>query len=247
MTERAKDIWKNYPSIHDGIKTKFSKEVFDRQCKGYHLMYEGFLPKNKNIKILDFGCGTGDFLYYLKQLGYKNYFGLDVSSENVKFVKKYITKNIIMADGVEYLMNKRNYFDLIILNDVLEHISKDMIIALIKRIYQALKPKGILICRVPNMENPITTYRRWSDFTHEVGFTCNSLKMVIKMGGFFNVNVYPYERRKKNFRIYIKRIIQYFIKVFLKLFFQCPKKLYLFHEHIIAIAEKNMKKSYRIY
>lgn len=45
---------------------------------------------NETISILDFGCGTGAFLTYLNDKGFKNvdYYGYDVSSEMLDVAKK---------------------------------------------------------------------------------------------------------------------------------------------------------------
>lgn len=42
------------------------------------------LPKDKNINILDMGCGFGSLIYTLKQNGYKNLKGIDLSEGQVK-------------------------------------------------------------------------------------------------------------------------------------------------------------------
>ena len=35
----------------------------------------------KNVKILDFGCGTGNYIYEFQKLGFENIFGLDISEQ----------------------------------------------------------------------------------------------------------------------------------------------------------------------
>lgn len=238
IDNKATVTFENYARVHEGIKSTYSKEVFERQCRGYQSVYGDFLPQDRNAKILDFGCGTGDFLYFLKKFGYANCYGVDASRQNVDFVRMHITENVEWCGGLKHLKNKAGYYDAIICNDVLEHIPKDFIVQTVKSIYNALRPGGTLILRVPNMENPAASYQRWACFTHTIGFTQTSLKQVAKMGGFTNVRIYPFEARKRTLRRYFKKTAQYPISVFIHLFFQCPKYTYLFHRHIMAVAVK---------
>ena len=45
----------------------------------------------------------GHFLYFLKKMGYSNFIGIDISSQQVDFVREYITNNVILADGFDFL------------------------------------------------------------------------------------------------------------------------------------------------
>ena len=45
------------------------------------------LPEDKNISILDIGCGNGDILYALKMRGYNNLQGIDLDPYAVECCK----------------------------------------------------------------------------------------------------------------------------------------------------------------
>ena len=47
-----------------------------------------YLPKDRDKWICDIGCGSGFFLYYLKQKKYKNICGVDISAEQIELCKK---------------------------------------------------------------------------------------------------------------------------------------------------------------
>tara|TARA_B100000963_G_scaffold345380_1_gene349428 strand:- start:13228 stop:13953 length:726 start_codon:yes stop_codon:yes gene_type:complete len=94
----------------------------------------------KDIKILDWGCGNGELVKFLNDQGYDCY-GLEIEN-NVKI------KNEINFNNNENLLNKihfilddnitkfqSNYFDIVITNQVIEHMSnKNGFIEELKRI-----------------------------------------------------------------------------------------------------------------
>lgn len=102
-----------------------------------------YLEKKENL-ILDAGCGTGASILYLEQFG--KVYGVDLSPMAVKFCKKRGIKNVTNAD-VSSLPYKNNFFDLICLMDVIEHIKNDKLV--IDEMYRVLKPGGILLMTVP--------------------------------------------------------------------------------------------------
>ena len=55
-------------------------------------LFDKYLPKNKRLKILDAGCGTGRNILFLKNYG--QVYGLDISPEAIKYCKKRGLKNI---------------------------------------------------------------------------------------------------------------------------------------------------------
>src|SRR5580698_5087470 len=42
------------------------------------------LPSDRQVRILDLGCGHGAFLYFLTKAGYQNICGIDVSAEQIE-------------------------------------------------------------------------------------------------------------------------------------------------------------------
>jgi 2-polyprenyl-3-methyl-5-hydroxy-6-metoxy-1,4-benzoquinol methylase len=134
-------------------------------------LFLSLMPSNKNSSILDFGCGSGGFLKRLKNSGYKDLSGVEVSEIKTNSASDcfLITKTI----------QKRKY-DVILMMDVLEHIEDDS--AILREIKSHLKPDGILLLSVPayqflwsNHDNLNMHYRRYNR---------NSLQKVIKEAKF---------------------------------------------------------------
>ena len=83
----------------------------------------GHLPKD--IKILEVGCNVGMQLMLLQKMGYTNLYGVELQQyavEKAKELSKGI--NIIQGSGFD-IPFKDNYFDVVVTNGVLIHISPD--------------------------------------------------------------------------------------------------------------------------
>jgi SAM-dependent methyltransferase len=100
---------------------------------------------DKNIEILDAGCGTGGLLLQLKKHGFSNVSGFDFNDDAV-FFSKNRGHNVQKLD-ITNLENKflLNSFDIIISNDVLYQFEDNEIENALNNILSFLKPNGIFI------------------------------------------------------------------------------------------------------
>jgi SAM-dependent methyltransferase len=150
------------------------------------------LPKDKTARILDIGCGMGHFLSFLKEKGYTNFEGIDIGREQVEFCHRYVTERVTQIESIPgYLNSRKNLFDLVTMNDVIEHIPKSQIAAVLESVYSSLTDKGILIIKTGNVSPIFGLYMRYIDLTHEVAFTENSLRQILLTSGFRNIEIFP--------------------------------------------------------
>lgn len=231
-----KNLFEEYFDSISSRSNLLTLEEYENTCKIYHSYYGNFLPVDKNSTILDIGCGSGHFLYYLKKIGYTNFLGIDLSPDNIEHCcKKNITLNVELVDAFEYLLDKTSTYSVISANDILEHIPKERVITFLELIYHALKPGGILLLKIPNMSNPFVLYLRYRDFTHECGFTENSIYQVLYIAGFRNIRINSSWGNKS----YIRK------KIFKKLFwylggYNAPEIL---STSLIVIAKKEVSEN----
>jgi 2-polyprenyl-3-methyl-5-hydroxy-6-metoxy-1,4-benzoquinol methylase len=99
---------------------------------------------NKDSRILDVGCALGGFLKFLKDKGIKNVYGIDVIEEYVELADD---KNITIG-SVYDLPFEDNSFDVIILEQVMEHLAD--LKTPIGEIRRVLTDDGVLFVGVPN-------------------------------------------------------------------------------------------------
>ena len=139
---------KNYDKCNE-IQKLAGKALIDLFFK--HLKKENLETYNeKKLKILDLGCGTGEFSKkIIKNLRVESIELIDLSSEMIKISKSKI-RNISSKFNVNDFDYYKGYekFDLIVSNMSL-HWSLD-IEKLCKSIASALKPGSIFIFSVPN-------------------------------------------------------------------------------------------------
>jgi len=79
---------------------------------------------SKNSKILDFGCGTGNYLFLLKNSGYINLYGIDNSSNMLSYAKNKLEANFYLGNHYNYPVFEI-YFNFIYMIDVI-HLIKDI-------------------------------------------------------------------------------------------------------------------------
>lgn len=114
-----------------------------------------FLSKTrKHSKLLDFGAGLGIFLFKLIKLKFKNhnkwnFFSFEPDISN----KKLIKKNIFIKNIDKNIFKKKNYYDFITLNKVLEHIEKP--IELLTRLRSILKDGAVIYIEVPHISGAL--------------------------------------------------------------------------------------------
>jgi SAM-dependent methyltransferase len=140
-------------------------------------------------RVLDVGAGTGEFLSYMQDEGYK-VVGLEPSSEISKRAKIEGLK--IHNTTIEAFGEDRNdSFDVVTLFHVLEHVPNP--VEVVERAYSLLKPGGVLVVKVPNEFNSLQVSARESlsldDWwivppVHINYFDYDSLRALIQSAGF---------------------------------------------------------------
>lgn len=204
------------------------KRVYDLNAKNYFSNYGPYIPKDKNIRILDIGCGMGHFLYALKKNGYTNFIGIDISSQMVAFCKEHIKKTelkddfkeisgqVLKFDAFEFLETNNEKFDFIVANDFIEHIQKDQIFTFFDLVKKNLVNDGIFIAKTANMTNLVSNMLLYDDFTHKTGFTILSLTQIFLLSGFKNVEVHQFIARKS--RLITRILRNLFLKFISEIF-----------------------------
>jgi len=134
------------------------------------------LPKNS--KILDLGCGTGDQLKILDKYNFDCY-GLDPAPSIVEIAKKKLkSEDKIKLGTAQKIPFKDNYFDFVLMIEVLRYFDLGDINKAIKETHRVLKPGGKIFSTFVN---------KWSlDFF----YIFQNVRRLIKKSSFDNINPY---------------------------------------------------------
>lgn len=189
--EYKEKIFKKYSSAHYIEVKGVSPKDYEHSSLVYSKTLRDFLPKDKETRFIDLGCGAGHFLYMLKQSGYENIFGIDVSEEQVELCRKIAPDKVTRDDVRTFLEQNKIKWHFISMLDVIEHFPKLEIYEILSSIYNSLEDNGKILIKTSNMANLFGNYTRYIDFTHECGFTDLSLRQVLLSIGFKNVRIIP--------------------------------------------------------
>lgn len=208
-------------------------ELRERRMREYReLFILPFFPKDKNVRILDLGCGYGLLMDACRKNGYQNVFGVDFNAEAVEYATKTLgLKNVVREDAFKYLKDQPdNSFDVIIAANFIEHVKKELVPSLLNLVAGKIKDGGMFIAEMPNADSIHGLHTFFSDMTHEWAYSKALITNLLIQAGFSEVKVYPN-------RIRSNKLIRLAQKILTKIVSGDDKLQY--SSSIIAVGSKN--------
>ena len=199
--EYRKVLYANYHTTQSGRASLTSAEaLFEREKRQFEREILPLLHSaSKTSRIFDMGCGSGSLLKGLKEAGYSNLIGMDLSEEQVNMAHEFGVSEVVLGDAMQFFRSSEERFDVITGMDIIEHFTKDELVELLQLIQSKLKKGGMAIFRTPNMDAPIATAFAIGDFTHENYLNASSAEQVMLSCGFGDVKVKPSFMRVNGF------------------------------------------------
>lgn len=152
-----------------------------------------FLPA-KFETVLEVGCGEAGFSKNLTNLRLLSYWGVEIDPLSAEAAKKLLSEVLVGDfDAVQEKIPK-NYFDLVVCNDVIEHFCDHE--SFLQDIKNYMKPGACLVGSIPNVRHVSHLYellvkKDWEykpagilDRTHMRFFTEVSWKRSLETAGF---------------------------------------------------------------
>ena len=129
-------------------------------------------------RLLDIGCGRGDFLNAFSKVGF-DVAGIDISPSAPDFSPDHTVKVVDLER--EPLPFEKASFDFVFTKSVVEHLRSP--VTFLERAFDALKPGGVIVAMTPSW-----IHNAWGPFyidhTHVTPFTAPSLKDALTFAGF---------------------------------------------------------------
>jgi 2-polyprenyl-3-methyl-5-hydroxy-6-metoxy-1,4-benzoquinol methylase len=143
------------------------------------------IRKSEPVRLLDFGCGWGEFLAVANHFGFRC-FGIDAAPPRREGGQVSIFPNL-----QRLAENTRENFHAITLFEVLEHLPDPL--SVLKSLAGLMRPNGILVLETPNctgvmgIRNP-HEYMQIGPLGHINAFTPTSLSAIARRSGFERVH-----------------------------------------------------------
>ena len=143
---------------------------------------------NREVAVLDLGCGRGAWLRWMRSLGYVKLAGVDFSQGDLDSVA--VPEAVLrQGDLFAFLREEGEAFGIIHAKDVIEHMTKDEVVEFLSLCRSRLVAGGQLWISTFNALAPMAAQTWRGDFTHETAFTPQSIRQVMHSCGFHAVEV----------------------------------------------------------
>ena len=151
----------------------------------YRQIASRWLPADLDSPIAELACGHGSFLCWLREAGYRRVQGVDSSPEQTALARQVGGISVATADVITWLEQQPDLsWETLVAIDLIEHISKDALMALLAGARRVLRPGGRLILRYPNGDSPLVGLNLFNDITHVWTYTSTCLNSLSQMHGF---------------------------------------------------------------
>lgn len=175
-------FWEAPPDVEKG---------FEKFAKFYKRNYFKYMPSARATKTLVISCGAGYMVELMKNQGYTDVLGIDSDPEKIKVAKQH-GLNCEVANAFSFLRENDAPFDLIFVEQEINHLTKSEILAFLDLCIRNLNREGALIVHSLNGANPVTGPEALAqNFNHFNTFTEYSLRQVLSYSAFKDIRVFP--------------------------------------------------------
>ncbi len=162
--------------------------VYDEKIRPYteypfqlcKYLFDRFKMK-RGDKLLDVGCGRGDFSKSFKDVGFDVY-GLDNEKSHSQMLRDIEVRYANIEN--EPFPFESPIFDVVFSKSVIEHLFNPE--SFMRECYRVLKPGGRIIIMTPDWISQMKIF--FDDYTHRQPYTVTAIKDILNIFGFKELN-----------------------------------------------------------
>ena len=217
-----KNDYTNYYKNHGGYQNseKASDRALEIRIRSLRANFQKLInPLNRNIRILEIGCGQWTFAEYLRREWFTDYTWFDFDSVAIDSNKNtFPGYQFSDGDVLEFLQNHGDTFDLIFMSHVYEHLTPEDGREMAEKIYHALKTQGIWLNIMPNAGSLFSSaFGRYADLTHKTLYSSGSMSQQLLNAGFQKENISHYNSTFPYiFFEYYQRVVRFLARLLLR-------------------------------
>lgn len=176
MTSSPLEVGKAYDSWYEALPIGGEDAL-----SPWHLQIEPLVGDLAGKRVLEIGCGQGEFSLWLARRAPAALVGADLSRVAVQRAKEMTAPYAAFTvTDIQQMPFPTNTFDLIVSCETIEHVPDPPVA--VKELARVLRPRGTLVLTTPNYMSTIGAYRaylrvRGRQFT-EVGQPINQLTSI---------------------------------------------------------------------
>lgn len=185
LNPRPKSIKELNPAVMETGVDYYTRKGYSSDKQNYYKKYlKKFERYRKTNHLLEIGCASGGFLYAARDYGWQVK-GVEYFEPAVRYGREHYNLDIIAGSLLEIELPKE-YFDLVIMNMVIEHLEDP--IGTLFRINQLLRLKGAIYIHTPNYDSLTLKlfpgYPKFFPRDHFYFFTVKTLEKMLERAGF---------------------------------------------------------------
>lgn len=185
---------------------KSPDKVSGMKAKTFKGYLDAITPAVSSGRLLDIGCATGELLEAAENSGFDVY-GIEVSRPGIARCREKFGKDKILEGDLKKGDFPPDFFDVITLFDVIEHISSPA--EFLKIVSNILKPSGVLMMVTPDTSSWTRKAlgKRWPHYKEEHIYYYNKSNIAMILSPYFDL--LDIRSAKKTLSIdYVRNIMQ---------------------------------------